>query len=29
MMAWKDVLTTEEIRAVVHYIREELMGMDN
>ena len=28
MMAWKDVLTAEEIRAVVHYIRKELMGVD-
>jgi mono/diheme cytochrome c family protein len=25
MMPWKDVLTAEEIRAVVHYIRKELM----
>lgn len=29
MMPWKDVLTKKEIRAVVHYIREELMGVDN
>jgi mono/diheme cytochrome c family protein len=29
MMPWKDVLTAEEIRAVVHYIRKELMGVDN
>jgi len=28
MMPWKDVLTAEEIRAVVHYIRKELMGVD-
>jgi len=29
MMAWKDVLTAEEIRAVVHYIRKELMRVGN
>ncbi len=28
MMPWKDNLTAEEIRAVVHYIREELMGVE-
>jgi mono/diheme cytochrome c family protein len=28
MMPWKDVLTAEEIRAVVHYIRKELMRVD-
>ena len=28
MMPWKDVLTAEEIRAVVHYIRKELMGVE-
>ncbi len=28
MMPWKDILTAEEIRAVVHYIRKELMGVD-
>jgi mono/diheme cytochrome c family protein len=26
MMPWKDNLSKEEIRAVVHYIRKELMG---
>ena len=29
MMAWKDNLTAEEIRAVVHFIRKELMGVEN
>ncbi|VAX26373.1 hypothetical protein MNBD_NITROSPINAE05-733 [hydrothermal vent metagenome] len=28
MMPWKDVLTTEEIHAVVHYIRKELMRVE-
>ena len=28
MMPWKDNLTKEEIRAVVHYIRKELMGVE-
>jgi mono/diheme cytochrome c family protein len=28
MMPWKNVLTKKEIRAVVHYIRKELMGVD-
>lgn len=27
MMPWKDNLSSEEIRAVVHYIRKELMGI--
>lgn len=27
MMPWKDNLPAEEIRAVVHYIRKELMGV--
>jgi mono/diheme cytochrome c family protein len=26
MMAWKDILTNEEIRAVVHFIRQEFMA---
>lgn len=29
MMPWKDNLTAKEIRAVVHYIRKELMGVGN
>jgi len=28
MMPWKDNLTAEEIRAVVNYIRKELMEVD-
>ena len=28
MMPWKDNLSKEEIRAVIHYIRRELMGVD-
>ncbi len=28
MMPWKNILTTEEIRAVVHYVRKELMGVE-
>jgi mono/diheme cytochrome c family protein len=28
MMPWKDNLSKEEIRAVVHYIRKELMGVE-
>jgi mono/diheme cytochrome c family protein len=28
MMPWKDNLTQEEIRAVVHFIRKEFMGVD-
>ena len=28
MMPWKDNLSAEEIRAVVHYIRMELMGVE-
>ena len=28
MMSWKENLSKEEIRAVVHYIRRELMGVD-
>jgi len=29
MMPWKDNLSAGEIRAVVHYIRKELMGVGN
>ena len=29
MMAWKDILTEEEIRAVVHFIRQEFMASKN
>ncbi len=29
MMPWKDNLSKEEIRAVVKYIRKELMGVEN
>lgn len=28
MMPWKDILSAEEIRGVVHYIRKELMGVE-
>jgi mono/diheme cytochrome c family protein len=28
MMPWKDVLHQKEIRAVVHFIRKELMGIE-
>ncbi|MEE9258537.1 MAG: cytochrome c [Nitrospinaceae bacterium] len=28
MMPWKDVLSPDDINAVVHYIRKELMGME-
>jgi mono/diheme cytochrome c family protein len=28
MMPWKDVLSPKEIRAVVHYIRKGLMGVE-
>lgn len=28
MMPWKENLSKEEIRAVVHYIRQELMGIE-
>lgn len=28
MMPWKDVLTAEEISAVVYFIRKELMGIE-